>query len=410
MREIRLNGRELMGLSDTILASGGSLRFRARGFSMNPLIKDGDTIVVRPADTGDLHVGTVAFYRSASGKPVAHRIIGFKTSPGDCRSLLRAKDRKYAVVAQPAAPFVGKGNLGFQGNNGTSPDLTAVGTNSRRINCCGDILVRGDAPNSRTELVEPGQALGVVAAVERGAEIRRLDSVRWKAAGLLIAKFPWLGPCFDSPKEPARKIAAVMFHLMQRSGSYRVLAGRIIGRSVCYRVATVDDAAELAAFYQCDRFGDIADPVGQIVRNLRQLDEYGNYLCAIVRGKMVGVAVVRHFPRHETRHPDWWLFGLGVRTIVRGAGVGEGLVRFALETARRRGASRVHLLVDENNKVALSLYGKMGFVPTSDPALQTSTDGGADLANVRQIVLVKQVAHDSAQESGADPGNHDPLL
>lgn len=54
-----------------------SLRFRARGTSMAPFIKDNDVITVSPAEAGKLNVGQViAFSFQPEEKLCVHRIIG----------------------------------------------------------------------------------------------------------------------------------------------------------------------------------------------------------------------------------------------------------------------------------------------------------------------------------------------
>jgi len=58
-----------------VLAKGASFRFRARGWSMVPFIRDGDVITIAPL-RGMPAVGqVVAFTRPGSGDPVVHRAI-----------------------------------------------------------------------------------------------------------------------------------------------------------------------------------------------------------------------------------------------------------------------------------------------------------------------------------------------
>ena len=56
---------------------------------------------------------------------------------------------------------------------------------------------------------------------------------------------------------------------------------------------------------------------------------------------------------------------MNVRTRYRGIGVGEGMMRMALESASNEGARKVNLFVFECNKPALNLYKKMGFMQAS---------------------------------------------
>lgn len=48
----------------------------------------------------------------------------------------------------------------------------------------------------------------------------------------------------------------------------------------------------------------------------------------------------------------------------RGAGVGRRLLAFAEEWARARGATRLQLLADRENALALGFYARLGWAPT----------------------------------------------
>lgn len=56
-----------------------------------------------------------------------------------------------------------------------------------------------------------------------------------------------------------------------------------------------------------------------------------------------------------------WIYDLFVVPEHRGKGVGEALLKRALEASRRRGFALAGLMVRANNKVAYSLYEKRGF-------------------------------------------------
>jgi ribosomal protein S18 acetylase RimI-like enzyme len=53
--------------------------------------------------------------------------------------------------------------------------------------------------------------------------------------------------------------------------------------------------------------------------------------------------------------------GIGVLSKYRGHGIGESLMRAALERAKQIGLTRVELTVREHNAPATSLYNKLGF-------------------------------------------------
>ena len=75
--ELRLNGEELVALLRTNIERGLSLRFRARGFSMSPFIKDGDVVTISPALGASPRPGDIVAFRCPStGKLLVHRAIG----------------------------------------------------------------------------------------------------------------------------------------------------------------------------------------------------------------------------------------------------------------------------------------------------------------------------------------------
>jgi ribosomal protein S18 acetylase RimI-like enzyme len=59
--------------------------------------------------------------------------------------------------------------------------------------------------------------------------------------------------------------------------------------------------------------------------------------------------------------PDAWLEDLFVRAEARRHGIGDALVRLAIERALQRGARRIELDTNESNSAALALYERHGF-------------------------------------------------
>ncbi|MCX5706131.1 MAG: S24/S26 family peptidase [Candidatus Omnitrophica bacterium] len=73
--ELTLSATALSALMQAALAKEAFFRFKAKGFSMQPFIKDGDIVTVSPANGAALGRGqTVAFIRPG-GKLVIHRIV-----------------------------------------------------------------------------------------------------------------------------------------------------------------------------------------------------------------------------------------------------------------------------------------------------------------------------------------------
>lgn len=73
---LAISGNVLDMLLCQVLARGMSFRFRARGYSMSPFIRDGDVVTIAPKTGRPLRPGAiVAAHHPASGKLIVHRII-----------------------------------------------------------------------------------------------------------------------------------------------------------------------------------------------------------------------------------------------------------------------------------------------------------------------------------------------
>jgi hypothetical protein len=74
--EIALSADSLTGIMIAVLAKGRPFRFRAKGFSMSPFIKDGDVVTVLPLERSGPRVGDVVAFRfPATGKSAVHRVV-----------------------------------------------------------------------------------------------------------------------------------------------------------------------------------------------------------------------------------------------------------------------------------------------------------------------------------------------
>jgi signal peptidase len=71
----RLNGAEFHDLASAILQTGHLLRFQASGGSMQPFIRDGDTLEVAPLAREHVRYGDVLLVETCDGKWLAHRVV-----------------------------------------------------------------------------------------------------------------------------------------------------------------------------------------------------------------------------------------------------------------------------------------------------------------------------------------------
>lgn len=75
-QRLSLSGAALTQILQIVLAKGLSFKFRAKGFSMSPFIKDGDVITISPLSKASLSCGDVlAFTHSVTKKLIVHRVV-----------------------------------------------------------------------------------------------------------------------------------------------------------------------------------------------------------------------------------------------------------------------------------------------------------------------------------------------
>lgn len=83
------------------------------------------------------------------------------------------------------------------------------------------------------------------------------------------------------------------------------------------------------------------------------------HFIAISDGNLIGWCDITSLGRPIFAHSG--CLGMAVISGCRGKGVGEALIRTALQAARDKGLTRIELTVRENNKPAIALYEKLGF-------------------------------------------------
>jgi RimJ/RimL family protein N-acetyltransferase len=81
---------------------------------------------------------------------------------------------------------------------------------------------------------------------------------------------------------------------------------------------------------------------------------------ALLDARVVGWCDVLPFERPTLAHGG--VLGIGLAPEHRGRGIGKALLAATLEHARAAGLTRIELTVREDNKRAIALYAKLGFV------------------------------------------------
>jgi len=145
MRNLGLAGPEFAELTTALLDAGHALRFRARGASMSPFIRDGDVIEVRPIKATAIRCGDVILCRRGSGRVVVHRVIRVS--------------RKHGRIT---------------------------------------LVTKGDALACPDGFIPPEQVLGQVVAIQRNGRRLRLDRGPRKWVNWLLAQLSPFSPWFYS--------------------------------------------------------------------------------------------------------------------------------------------------------------------------------------------------------------------
>ena len=77
--ELSLSGPALVQLLRAVLGKGAPVRFRAKGFSMSPFIKNEDMVTLSPLQAASPGMGDViAFVLQGTDKLCVHRVVGKK--------------------------------------------------------------------------------------------------------------------------------------------------------------------------------------------------------------------------------------------------------------------------------------------------------------------------------------------
>lgn len=86
---VSCEGPEFEELAVQLLQAGRSIRFRARGSSMSPLVRDGDILDVCPIGDGATGVDDIVLYRSCSNGIIVHRVVGVGGQGGEVTLLVK---------------------------------------------------------------------------------------------------------------------------------------------------------------------------------------------------------------------------------------------------------------------------------------------------------------------------------
>ncbi len=140
------------------------------------------------------------------------------------------------------------------------------------------------------------------------------------------------------------------------------------------RVAEPGDADAVATLLVefRDHLGSAEPSAGSVLKSVRRImaEPDGEFLLA-VDDPPAAVLQLRFRWSVWKDAPDAWIEDLFVRADARRGGLGDALVRLAIERATARGARRIELDCFEDNAPALALYERNGFDTRSKGAARS---------------------------------------
>jgi len=117
-----INGSEFEALTRDLLAEGNMVRFRARGFSMRPFIRNGDILEVQPFTDHPVRLGDIVLFKSVNNGLLAHRIIKIKPDQKSKMYLPQGDSNRYPDLPISPAQILGV--------------VAALKRNQHRVNLC----------------------------------------------------------------------------------------------------------------------------------------------------------------------------------------------------------------------------------------------------------------------------------
>ncbi|MEW6571793.1 MAG: GNAT family N-acetyltransferase [Nitrospirota bacterium] len=247
------------------------------------------------------------------------------------------------------------------------------------------LKVRGDALSGPSEYILAHKVLGRVTKQWRGSKVINLRKGFFKFFTCVwIHTYPIGSLCLCSAII-VKKILSFILCSLQGLRLYRTLAQMFIGKKVRYLITKGDLSFSGDKLKESFSFFDTSP-----ICNERLSYE----IRAIIGEKTVGSVTLFRSAENKLLYPDWWLFGMSVRTAYRGAGIGENLLVLAINKAFELHKNRLNLLVFEKNGIARNLYEKMGFRKISIPALDEQLEKEVRRGHPRRIIMSRTLCKD----------------
>lgn len=216
-------------------------------------------------------------------------------------------------------------------------------------------IVKGDMSLGVDGIINIDDILGSVVSLRRGDNIIDLRT-RWSCCIAALAADSSL--FLQYPLLFAGKMCSlggIIFSKIQGLKFYRLIVKKIFSREVILRIAGPQDREQLKDLYLMAGH--------DIMEGIARIRNEGYWLVAERKGRVVGGLTMT---RYEKDAAIWLIFGLEVKPLFRGLGIGRRIVEEAVLKAQGSGANRIGLFVNKKSFPALNLYRKLGFKITDD--------------------------------------------
>lgn len=219
----------------------------------------------------------------------------------------------------------------------------------------GVLLTKGDQSFGADGVIFEETVLGRVLSVERsGRSIDTNSGINRLISSFMADGAFWLQYIFLFIRK-FMKLGQALIYRVQGLRSYRRVVKKITKTDAIIREAGFEDAEGIKDLFCMgghDTKKDIID-----------IKKEGFWLVAERRGKIVSALTVTRF---ENDPKLWVIFGLEVKPLLRGLGIGELITKNAVLKAKAGGAKKVGLFVNKRAIPALKMYQKIGFRESDD--------------------------------------------
>ncbi len=300
---------DFLELNKAVLKNGNILRFRIKGKSMQPFLRDKEIVLIESFQPEELKAGDIIFYRVPPSQIVIHRLI--------------QRDKSSGKIL---------------------------------------FITKGDASFYFDPYVNPEDILGKIIAVERDGKEIKLDTRIAKLKAyfyvrcFLIRRRVWLIPA------KLKKQVGLVLRRLQGTKIYGYLIQKISRGKVTYRVATDEDAVFLARLFKVysPYYAKQEALERYFKKYIEDLKGVGSCFLAEYNNKIVGSVTVKQFPDDETVYSGWRIYNRVVHWRYRRIGIGEKLTRIALKEAIERGADSVKCILLKSDIRSINLCKKLG--------------------------------------------------